>query len=307
MPKKYQKPEVSLGKIYGKLTILSIVCRDSRGQAIVKCKCKCGITKEIRLASIKVGKTKSCGCTNKSKSVSPGEVINGFKILSIGHNLIFPSMTVAACKVKCVKCGTLAIKRTAKSQFKYKGCIVCRKRQSTDRSISSRPSVGIVFGTRTVVANDLWKHQTNGSRFAACKVRCSCGLEEVVRVTGLRHGNGCKHCSNPLHTLDQPAPQRLMAMQKGKDMANKATTHYKRSRLLEYVINKTKPTRKEHAPILKVLTSREVEIAVPSDLNIPCVWPWDDFGNPLSDAELKKAVRKAKREWKKTHGSSKAV
>jgi len=59
-----------VGKIYGQLTVLSIVRRDNR-HIYVMCSCSCGVQKVVRFDSIKSGSTVSCNC-RKGKGISHG-------------------------------------------------------------------------------------------------------------------------------------------------------------------------------------------------------------------------------------------
>ncbi|MBO7323463.1 MAG: hypothetical protein J6U51_07770 [Bacteroidales bacterium] len=54
--------EFYVGKKYGRLTILSLSYSPERKKYICKCKCDCGVTKEIDLTRIRNGNTLSCGC-----------------------------------------------------------------------------------------------------------------------------------------------------------------------------------------------------------------------------------------------------
>lgn len=54
--------EKNIGKIFGKLIIVSRVDNDKNGRTRVLCHCECGNKKEIRLKDILNGKIKSCGC-----------------------------------------------------------------------------------------------------------------------------------------------------------------------------------------------------------------------------------------------------
>ena len=51
-----------IGKKYGKMTVLSY---SERGKKFVKCKCDCGVEKEVELGNLTQGGTKSCGCFRK--------------------------------------------------------------------------------------------------------------------------------------------------------------------------------------------------------------------------------------------------
>ena len=54
-----------VGKVYGWLTILDVVC-DS-GSIKCKCQCKCGNIKYVTLRALKTKHTTSCGCYKRSK------------------------------------------------------------------------------------------------------------------------------------------------------------------------------------------------------------------------------------------------
>jgi hypothetical protein len=58
----------SIGKRYGKLTILSKVDRtDKAYSTYVKCRCDCGNVKVIRLTNLRTGNTTTCGCSQKRR------------------------------------------------------------------------------------------------------------------------------------------------------------------------------------------------------------------------------------------------
>lgn len=61
MPKR-----ISLdGRIFGKLTVIKYNGNDNYNNALWLCQCECGKTKTINSASLRKGKTKSCGCFHK--------------------------------------------------------------------------------------------------------------------------------------------------------------------------------------------------------------------------------------------------
>lgn len=57
-----------IGKKYGRMTILEVVGQTKNYEKLVRCKCDCGNEKVVRLALLKNGHTKSCGCFNSEKS-----------------------------------------------------------------------------------------------------------------------------------------------------------------------------------------------------------------------------------------------
>lgn len=65
----YEKSQDLVGRVYGKLTILSVHRRDKK--TFAHCSCACGVQKEMYLASIKNGLTKSCGCLRTESTGRP--------------------------------------------------------------------------------------------------------------------------------------------------------------------------------------------------------------------------------------------
>lgn len=57
------KPELYIGKIYGRLTVLDVFRKNKRTYAY--CRCICGTIKNIHLYSVIHHRTISCGCYNK--------------------------------------------------------------------------------------------------------------------------------------------------------------------------------------------------------------------------------------------------
>jgi hypothetical protein len=63
----YVNWQYSIGKTYGRLTVLKKVDRDSP-KTYVLCKCACGNKKIVVLSLIKIGNTRSCGCLRKERN-----------------------------------------------------------------------------------------------------------------------------------------------------------------------------------------------------------------------------------------------
>lgn len=61
------------GQKFNRLTVLSIVGRDSRGRATWLCRCECGNTVVARSYKLVSGKTKSCGCRHKEAARENGK------------------------------------------------------------------------------------------------------------------------------------------------------------------------------------------------------------------------------------------
>lgn len=63
--KRYVRWQETINKIFKRWTVLSFVGRDKDGGAIVLCRCCCGVSKNVRVASLISGKSTSCGCLQK--------------------------------------------------------------------------------------------------------------------------------------------------------------------------------------------------------------------------------------------------
>ncbi len=55
-----------VGERFGKLTLVELVGRSKHNKPIYSFRCDCGEVKNILLASVKNGRTKSCGCIRKA-------------------------------------------------------------------------------------------------------------------------------------------------------------------------------------------------------------------------------------------------
>ncbi len=53
------------GQKFGRLTVISLFGRDTRGETIWQCKCDCGNTTNVLSSNLRKGRTKSCGCLQK--------------------------------------------------------------------------------------------------------------------------------------------------------------------------------------------------------------------------------------------------
>jgi len=70
--------EKIIGKKFGKLTALKEVSMIGRHR-VFQCKCDCGHKKIAKLQYLRNGDTKSCGCSNKTRSIKHGIFVNGKK------------------------------------------------------------------------------------------------------------------------------------------------------------------------------------------------------------------------------------
>lgn len=57
-----------MGKTFGKLTVISRMSNDARGNAVWNCTCECGNTTNVRGSDLRTGNVKSCGCLHKENT-----------------------------------------------------------------------------------------------------------------------------------------------------------------------------------------------------------------------------------------------
>lgn len=71
------KPMDLTGQKFGRLTAIEITNKRKNNSVVWKCLCQCGNVCEITAASLRAGRTKSCGCLKREKDKQPkGNVIN---------------------------------------------------------------------------------------------------------------------------------------------------------------------------------------------------------------------------------------
>lgn len=61
------------GMVFHRLTALTLVGRDSGGNALWECLCECGNKTKVSSFNLKSGNTKSCGCWNNEHSLTHGQ------------------------------------------------------------------------------------------------------------------------------------------------------------------------------------------------------------------------------------------
>ncbi|UTX63838.1 hypothetical protein DEH83_10010 [Streptococcus constellatus] len=183
-----QKKEV-IGKVYGKLTVEDVYCKERTSWC--RCSCSCGSKKDIRYYNLVSGRTKSCGCLeyenrHKCKNVagkSFGDLLVTRKTDNRKNGLVVWECT-------CQKCGEIHLRTTKDLHHGWK--TTCskfpKKRTGRKTDLSGRR-----FG-RLKVINDTFKRDYKGSVIWNCL--CDCGNKKEYSEDSLVHGHctscGCK-------------------------------------------------------------------------------------------------------------------
>ena len=77
-----------IGQRFGRLTVISKI-EPRNHRAYWLCECECGRKKEVSTYSLRIGKTKSCGCLRKDNAVKVAKTRNNF----LGNNPNFKDLT----------------------------------------------------------------------------------------------------------------------------------------------------------------------------------------------------------------------
>lgn len=103
-----RKREINIGDVFGDWTIIDTNCKSRHGARYVKCRCKCGIEKEINLSALLHNKTTCCKSCSKRKQTRIFNKGDKFKSWTIIDGPVYINST-AYYKVKC-DCGSEAYK-----------------------------------------------------------------------------------------------------------------------------------------------------------------------------------------------------
>lgn len=171
-------PELEIGKVYGKLTILK---KDKKpdGRPGYLCKCECGKEKIFTYTNLEVKKFISCGCIKSTKYNLIGKKFNHITVLDYHHRS--PGRTVYytyKCDCGYVDTGTA---QNIKKKFSC-GCI--KKPQDFSEYI------GKIFNNLTII-KWIGKDNRGHNQF---EYKCSCGkVGKISRQNiGVTVSCGCK-------------------------------------------------------------------------------------------------------------------
>jgi hypothetical protein len=130
MGRKKENPDGYLGKVFGKLKIISFSHRDSSRRMMFNCECECGGTKVSSIRNLQRGSANSCGCMtseNLSKSTrgvfgesTRNHIISTYKYNAKIKNLDFTlsdRKIIELFKGDCFYCGEPPSKKVDKKYF----------------------------------------------------------------------------------------------------------------------------------------------------------------------------------------------
>lgn len=169
------------GKIFGKLTVKRRDLNSASGAIRWICNCTCGSLKTVRGSDLKLGKTKSCGCSQGQ--AAPDLVGKQFGLLTVISREGFIGIQSAwLCECSCGK--TIRVRRNGLKQGQQScGCA----------KIPKLPSIkGLRFGKWLIIDKPYRaKDKQNNTIWCSCK--CDCGITKEIRYASLYSGES-KSC-----------------------------------------------------------------------------------------------------------------
>lgn len=103
-----RKREINIGDVFGDWTVIDLNCESRNKARYVKCRCKCGVEKEVILSGLLHNKTTCCKSCARRKSTKIFKKGDKFKFWTIIGGPIYRN-SAAYYKVKC-ECGNEAYK-----------------------------------------------------------------------------------------------------------------------------------------------------------------------------------------------------
>ena len=100
------------GQRFGRLTALERIGTDKNGKGMWRCKCDCGSTVDVSIASLSTGATQSCGCLHRETFTNRTHGESGTRLYRIWH----------AMKERCYRTGAINFK-----WYGGKGVKVCEE------------------------------------------------------------------------------------------------------------------------------------------------------------------------------------
>jgi hypothetical protein len=172
------KHEESIGKKFGKLTVIKDLGYINSGHRVFECQCECGVIKNIRAYGLYDGTTTSCGCYQR-------HVTGLRRLLDLRGKRFGKLVALESKKVrhrvyewKCqCDCGNIHYVETSSLTRTNHSILSCGCLQCPDIT-------GQRFGQLVV----LGKHETKNKR-GYWKAKCDCGQETIVQTAKLNNGH----------------------------------------------------------------------------------------------------------------------
>lgn len=212
------------GKHFGKLTVIKY---NEKTRKWI-CKCECGNTTEVLGYNLRLGNTKSCGCSQNRKGIKRHKTVNimGEKIGQLYVTDV--NKTSGYATVKCLQCKKtlkMPIKELVELKKTRKKSITCGIegcKYVSPRKRNGDIENGTKFGKLTVLKrldNKIVKTEKTETSIPMYLCKCDCGNEVEVQGRYLLDGRtkscGCLRHKN---TLDRNIYKDLLSSSNGKKL-----------------------------------------------------------------------------------------
>lgn len=178
-----------VGEKFGRWVVLK-KAPSRNGASYWKCRCDCGVEKEVKGQSLTSGKSQSCGCYKKdfwTKDIS-NQRFGRLIALSNTGKTSSNHYVIWQCKCDCGNVCEVDLHSLQKGNTKSCGCL---RKERAAAAVSEKCRINLLgrtFGQLTVVAD---MGSVDGKTYWKCK--CGCGNEIVTRTEYLQsgHKNSC--------------------------------------------------------------------------------------------------------------------
>lgn len=164
-----------IGKTFGKLKVIEEDVENKSKGSYWLCKCDCGNIVSVVGTNLRSGKTKSCGCLNKTKENLDGKKFGLLTVLKRIDNT-----KKVLCQCECGNKTEVYVSNLKKGLTRSCGCL---QKKIVGEKLTHN-LIGQVFGRLTVV-----EKAENIGASVAWKCVCECGNEVIVRAECLKNGS----------------------------------------------------------------------------------------------------------------------
>lgn len=166
------------GKVFGKLTTIEFVEKDSKGVELWKCKCECGNEVVKKKPLLVNGKTTTCGCYKPLIEDLTGKVFERLTVIEFAGMDKVSNISTWKCKCECGE--ETIVRRSNLTTGKTRSCGCLLREKDTLEDLT-----GEVFGRLTVLK---YAGFDSKNKVAKWKCKCECGEIIITRKQGLKNG-----------------------------------------------------------------------------------------------------------------------
>jgi hypothetical protein len=184
------------GQVFHRWTALhqaeSIVEPSGRKATMWRCRCECGVERDIRSGTLKSGLSKSCGCLKtdvlgKVRHLE-GQIFGRWKVLKVGSDHVTPkgrSLKRWVCECECGNVREVTEQSLVRGTSASCGCY---RKEQHKKSAVYEDLTGNIYGLWTILERVPDRFYPGGGRATMWKCRCQCGTENIVAGNMLKSG-----------------------------------------------------------------------------------------------------------------------